>query len=209
MGGPAPLGYDVQDRKLLNNETEAETVRLIFARYLEQGSVVATVAALNRDSNKTKVTYTRDGQTRGGIAWSRGGLAHLLVNRVYVGQIRHKDQHFPGEHLPIVAKDVWDAIQTRLAGNGIERKHAQLPRHANLLGGLLFDGLGRRMKSSQAAKGAKRYHYNETAVDAVVKAPGTAWRVPGHDTEALILSRLRAFLASRAALQDAMANAPM
>ena len=31
MGGPVPLGYDVQDRKLLINETEAETVRLIFA----------------------------------------------------------------------------------------------------------------------------------------------------------------------------------
>lgn len=65
------------------------------------------------------------------------------------------------------------------------------------------------MKSSQAAKGAKRYHYYETAVDAVVKEPGIAWRVPAHDTETLVISRLRAFLANRSELQDAMATATM
>lgn len=209
MGGPVPLGYDVQDRKLVINEAEAATVRLIFKRYLEQGSVVATVETLNREKIKTKVTYSREGQTRGGIAWSRGGLAHLLVNRVYIGEIKHKQKHFPGEHQPIISKDVWEAAQALLAGNGIKRKHAQLLRHANLLGGLLFDGLGRRMKSSQAAKGAKRYHYYETAVDAVVKERGTVWRVPAHDAESLVISRLRAFLTNRSELQDAMATATM
>ena len=34
-----PLGYDVKDRKLVVNEAEAETVRYIFERYLELGSV--------------------------------------------------------------------------------------------------------------------------------------------------------------------------
>jgi hypothetical protein len=33
MGGYPPLGYDVKDRKLVVNETEAETVRYIFRRY--------------------------------------------------------------------------------------------------------------------------------------------------------------------------------
>jgi hypothetical protein len=31
---PVPLGYDVQDRKLVVNDAEAETFRLIFRRYL-------------------------------------------------------------------------------------------------------------------------------------------------------------------------------
>ena len=39
MGGNVPLGYDVKDRKLTVNETEAATVRLIFRRYAELGSV--------------------------------------------------------------------------------------------------------------------------------------------------------------------------
>jgi site-specific DNA recombinase len=34
MGGTIPLGYDVQDRKLVVNDAEAETFRLIFRRYL-------------------------------------------------------------------------------------------------------------------------------------------------------------------------------
>src|SRR5260221_11476293 len=39
MGGTVPLGYDVRDRKLVVNEAEAATVRLIFARYLALGCV--------------------------------------------------------------------------------------------------------------------------------------------------------------------------
>ena len=39
MGGYPPLGYDVKDRKLVVNEAEAETVRYIFRRYQELGSV--------------------------------------------------------------------------------------------------------------------------------------------------------------------------
>jgi DNA invertase Pin-like site-specific DNA recombinase len=35
MGGYPPLGYDVEDRKLVVNETEAETDRYIFRRYHE------------------------------------------------------------------------------------------------------------------------------------------------------------------------------
>jgi site-specific DNA recombinase len=39
MGGLVPLGYDVIDRRLVVNQSEAETVREIFRRYLELGSV--------------------------------------------------------------------------------------------------------------------------------------------------------------------------
>ena len=39
MGGSVPIGYDVRDRKLLVNESEAKTVQHIFERYLELCSV--------------------------------------------------------------------------------------------------------------------------------------------------------------------------
>src|SRR5437879_7125178 len=38
MGGNVPLGYDLKHRKLIVNEAEAKTVKLIFERYLELGS---------------------------------------------------------------------------------------------------------------------------------------------------------------------------
>src|ERR1700740_738635 len=48
MGGNVPLGYDVKDRKLVVNETEAATVRLIFRRYAELGSVSLLKVELDR-----------------------------------------------------------------------------------------------------------------------------------------------------------------
>jgi site-specific DNA recombinase len=48
MGGNAPLDYDVKDRKLVMNEPEAATVRLIFKRYAELGSVSLLRAELDR-----------------------------------------------------------------------------------------------------------------------------------------------------------------
>jgi site-specific DNA recombinase len=38
MGGWAPLGYDVKDRKLVVNEAEAAVVRMIFERFVRLGS---------------------------------------------------------------------------------------------------------------------------------------------------------------------------
>jgi site-specific DNA recombinase len=46
MGGVVPLGYRVEARKLLVQETESDTVRLIFERYLKLGSVQALQAEL-------------------------------------------------------------------------------------------------------------------------------------------------------------------
>src|SRR5882724_10221779 len=39
MGGLPPLGYDVQDRRLVVNQAEAQTVHHIFRRYVALGSV--------------------------------------------------------------------------------------------------------------------------------------------------------------------------
>jgi site-specific DNA recombinase len=41
MGGMPPLGYDVENRKLVVNETEAKTVTEIYRRYLALKSVHA------------------------------------------------------------------------------------------------------------------------------------------------------------------------
>src|SRR5437870_3368004 len=49
MGGQPPLGYDAMDRKLVVNPTEAKTVRSIFQRYLELGTVAALKAFLDQD----------------------------------------------------------------------------------------------------------------------------------------------------------------
>ena len=54
MGGNVPLSYDVKDRKLIVNEPEAATVRLIFKRYAELGSVALLRAELDRQDIVSK-----------------------------------------------------------------------------------------------------------------------------------------------------------
>ena len=207
MGGPVPLGYDVCERKLVINDTEAETVRIIFQRYLEVGSVVATTEALNRDGVHTKATQTKDGRPRGGIAWKHGSLSHLLINRIYIGDVRHKEQHFPGDHVRIISAEVWDAVQAQLVGNRVQRLTSSNLSHNTLLRGLLYDGLGRRMQGAQANRGPKRYHYYVTNPADAKTTPGPSWRLPAPDLETTVVQRLQAFLRDSASLYAAATSA--
>ena len=54
MGGVPPLGYRVQDRKLVIVDSEAELVRSIFRRYAELGSVWLLKAELEAGGIKSK-----------------------------------------------------------------------------------------------------------------------------------------------------------
>ena len=49
MGGFVPLGYEVRDRKLIINEVEAATVRMIFERFVTVGSATTLARALIAD----------------------------------------------------------------------------------------------------------------------------------------------------------------
>src|SRR5215813_13731482 len=102
MGGLPPLGYDVKDRKLVINEREAETVRHIFRRYAAVGSVLALKEELDRD---------RVVSTAGAKPLARGALYLMLQNRIYRGQIVHKDNCYPGEHAAIIDEALWNEVQ--------------------------------------------------------------------------------------------------
>ena len=158
MGGPVPLGYDVIDRKLVINTAEAATVLHIFETYRSLDSVTLTAEALGRGGVRTKISRTEDGGTRGGVLFSRGSLAHLLGNRVYRGEMRHLDLHSPGEHDAIISPELWDSVASQLADRRVERRSKRNRRHGNLLGGLLYDGLGRPMGTCSASKASKTYH---------------------------------------------------
>jgi DNA invertase Pin-like site-specific DNA recombinase len=99
MGGVPPLGYRVQDRKLVIIDSEAEIVRSIFHRYAELGSVRLVKAELEAQGRKSKSWKSAAGRMIGGKPFSRGALYLMLRNRTYRGDIVHKGQSHPGEHL--------------------------------------------------------------------------------------------------------------
>jgi DNA invertase Pin-like site-specific DNA recombinase len=98
MGGTVPLGYDVHERKLVVNAAESETVRLIFQRYAELGSVALLRAELDRRNIRSKRREGAGGKLAGGQKFSRGALYLMLQNRLYRGEVAHKDNVYSGQH---------------------------------------------------------------------------------------------------------------
>src|SRR5436190_21641634 len=116
-GGSVPLGYDAKDKKLVINKAEADTVRTIFKSYLEQKSFSKLIAELDRCGIVTKRRATEVPKYRGGIPFTYGPLAHILKNRVYVGETGHGGKWFKGEHKAIVDRPSFDAVQALLKSN--------------------------------------------------------------------------------------------
>src|SRR5438067_2049873 len=115
MGGNPPLGYDAHERKLIVNPAEAETVRSIFALYLELGCVRRLKDAVDRHGWITKRFTTAAGRIQGGRPISRGHLHRILANPIYIGRIAHKGQLHPGQHEALIEAETWEAVQAQLA----------------------------------------------------------------------------------------------
>ena len=207
MGGNVPLGYDVKDRKLIVNAREAESVRAIFQRYAELGSVSLLKAELDRLGVVSKRRAGAGGCLAGGKPFSRGALYLLLQNRIYRGEITHKDVAYPGQHDAIIDVELWRIVQDRLATNRRERRLAAGAEAPSLLAGLIFDADGARMTPTHAVKGKKRYRYYVSAslLTDGRAANSSGIRVPAGDIEGLVLDRLRQLLASRTELGAALA----
>lgn len=204
MGGTVPLGYDVHERRLIMNPTEAEMVRQIFARYLELGSVRDVVTVLGQEGWRTKIQVRASGPHRGGVAFGRGGILHLLSNRIYRGAIVHKGVSYPGEHETIVPEHLWDAAQARLAARDRAGDRAMRSRSPSLLVGLLYDGLGRRMSPAHANNQGKRYRYYITHDQQRTTRSQPTWRVPAHDLEQIVIDMVSSFLRDGGAIHGAI-----
>ena len=74
MGGLVPLRYEVHERRLIVDQSEAETVREIFRRYLELGCVRLLMEELNRRGIRSKVRVAKNGRPSGGNSFFRGAL---------------------------------------------------------------------------------------------------------------------------------------
>jgi site-specific DNA recombinase len=98
MGGVIPLGYDLEGHKLIPNPKETAVVRKIFTLYLESGCVSKLAVQLDRRKIRSKNWISRTGTRHGGVRFARGALYDLLRNRIYIGEIQHRDQSYLGEH---------------------------------------------------------------------------------------------------------------
>jgi site-specific DNA recombinase len=200
MGGPVPLGYRLENRKLVIDEGESPTVRHIFERYLELGSVGILTDELAASGVRTKVRPYANGRCVGGVAFSRGSVAQLLQNPLFMGKVKHRDQLFDGEHEAIIDQNVWDKVQQLFATNRRERLHGKRSRSPSLLTGLISDQDGRPMTPVFTTRGNHQHRYYVTRLK-----PGEdskmAWRVPAGDIDRAVLGCVETTLTRRSAEQ--------
>jgi site-specific DNA recombinase len=191
-GGGVPLGYRSENKKLVVDQAGAETVQYLFRRYLDLGRIQLLADDLRDRGIQTKRPIGSKGGADGGIRFTYGPLAHLLNNRIYLGEIGHRGTWFPGEQAPIVDRETFDQVQNLLRSNSVERR---LRRSVNgaLLTGLLFDDRGNRMSPSFSTKRGVRYFFYVSAALLRGKkhAAGSLPRVSAEALESTVLSVMR------------------
>jgi len=185
MGGHPPLGYDVKDRKLVVNDTEAATVRMIFARFLSVGSATMLAKTLAAEGVTTKR----------GKPISKGTLYKLLNNRVYIGLAVHKGIAYPGEHEAIIDRDLWDKVHGIIRTSPRARANRTRMQAPALLKGIIFGADGRAMTPAHTRKVDRLYRYYVAAGVMNGETPvGVVRRVSACEIEAAVIDQVRGLL---------------
>jgi site-specific DNA recombinase len=187
-----PLGYAAVDKKLIENPHEAETVRYIFNKYLQLKSFGPLVQDLDRRGIVTKRRDVKVRKYQGGIPFTYGPLAHVLKNRIYIGEIGHDGKWFDGEHKAIIDRTTFDRVQDLLASNTSDRKVKRFESGAPLMG-KIHDDRGNRMSPSYSVKNGVRYRFyiSSALLRGRKEAAGSAPRVPAQEIETAIENALR------------------
>ena len=138
------LGYDVRDGKLYINEEGAETVRLIYQKFLDEGKGTHIIAKELREAGIKTSTYMKD--------WSYTVILRILKNEKYCGDLvqqktytpdylSHSKKYNKGEveyvtirnhHEPIISREIFEATQREIerrrnlhgAKNGFANRYA-------------------------------------------------------------------------------------
>jgi site-specific DNA recombinase len=195
-GGPAILGYDVdrENKKLLINPDEAPLVQHIFRRFTQLASARKLARELNEQGYKTKSWVTKKGKHREGTEWNTGHIYRLLGNRIYIGEVVHKGESYPGEHQAIVEKELWEKVQTILSENTRAKLSKAKTKMISPLQGVIRCGhCDCSMGPTYTQKGERRYTYyicEKDAKRAVSRCP--LKRVPAGDIEKAVLEQLGA-----------------
>src|SRR3954470_15270800 len=187
MGGWAPLGYEVRDRKLVVNEVDAKLVRSIFQRFLKTGSATTLARELIAQNVRNKYGKLID----------KGILYKMLNNPVYVGVAMHKGVSYPGEHIGIIDQKVWDKVQARFQQTPRKRAGAARAQTPALLKGIIFGPTGVAMSPTHTRKNGRlhRYYLSQTVLKQGADDCPVS-RVPAAEIEKIVIDQVRNLLLS-------------
>lgn len=198
MGGRPPLGYDVKDRELVINKTEAALVKKVFTRFLSLGSTLLLMEEINAEGHHTKSWMTQTGQFREGRPFDKAVLYKMMNNRTYLGEAVHKGQSYPGRHKAIIDQALWDDVHSIFAKNASRRRNnTRSSTPAPLKGLLQCEGCGRAMTPTHTRRHGRLYRYY-ICMGAIRKGAASCpiRSVPAAQIEGLVLDQVRGLLRS-------------
>ena len=197
VGGPVPLGYRCIDKKLVIAPEEAETVtsdlQALSRIRLDGRPRRGTRSQRHSDQGQRSRRWTRQGRHPLRRGTARPSAQEPVLHRR--SRLSRRGASWGAE--PILARDLFEAVQTRLAANAVARQ-VRLKGSAAILTGRIFDDRGNRMSPTHSNKHGVRYRYyvSHALLQKRNAAVGSVGRVPAPEIEALVLDGVRQHLAS-------------
>src|SRR5262249_32675408 len=191
MGGWPPLGYDVKDRRLVVNATEAALVNSIFKRF----------ACGTPPQEFLRQLHQEGALNKRGRPIEKGYLYRVLNNRVYLGEAVHKGTAYPGEHEAIVDQNLWHQVHSLIDKAAHTRAKRPLGRSPALLKGLIFAPTGAAMTPAHTRKKGKLYRYYVTTdVLHGRTVESTIRRIPAAQIETAVLRQIKKMVTTPAVI---------
>jgi len=181
-GGPVPLGYTVEGKRLVVDELEAVLVREIFALYHEHRSALAVVRVLDERGRSTK--HARP--------WTRNDVLRVLKQPVYAGYIASDGELHEGEHSAIVERVVFARTQALLAAGTRAKKGSGRNPEYILRGVLQCARCGSAFTPASTTRHGTVYRYYRCVTrDKRGKQACASSPLPAAAIEAHVIERLR------------------
>jgi len=152
--GKAPYGYrNVREngrRMIALDPPAAKNVRRMFQLYAyESHTIDSIVKQFAEEGIEYRPSITR---------WSRTSVHNMLTDRAYIGEIRYREQWYPGKHEVIIDRATWDRVQA-LLGNGQQLSHTMTYAADLIQCGYCGHKITGELKVKQTKSGPREYVY--------------------------------------------------
>ena len=180
-GGFAPYGYALENGELVIAEDEADTIRLIFDRYINTDDGINGVANYMNNHGYTK-KLRQNGTIPG---FSTSFVKKIIDNPVYMGKIAYgrrrtekkngtrnethivEQAEFPvyeGAHDAIISEEDWNLARIKRSKNNYRREKVNDPEHAHILSGIIKcpccgKGMYGNVAKAHSKDNKTRYYY--------------------------------------------------
>ncbi|MEP1835631.1 MAG: recombinase family protein [Hyphomonas sp.] len=163
-------------------EVGAERIRDKIAASKAKGMWMGGGVPLGYDPQDRKLLIVPNeaATVRGGVPFKRGALAYMLSNRIYIGEVVHKDNIYPGEHDAIVSRKVFETVQAKLADRTASAGGTGRKRDSPLAG-MIRDDHGRPISPCHTRNHGRRYSYYASSMNDDASSP--ALRLPAGELE--------------------------